>query len=177
MPNLALVLTHNRASLQNRQQVTAIANLVVSRSQVLLDQDGIPEGTEYWYELSGLSIPHFAISATTGGDPDFVVRIMAASGGTVEESANVSGAGSTTYISYKTATPYVAPLTIYDLPGASTTAWTKTDLGTMQIGIRETVTDTHFVRVSELAALVFWHAAVAGVTATSTIMMMTGVGQ
>jgi len=92
----------------------------------------------------------FAISSGSGADPDFVLRIKASASGTVEESANLSGAGDTSYQSYKIATPRQYALTLYDLPGASTTAWTKTDLDAAQIGVRETVTDTHFMRVSAL---------------------------
>lgn len=98
--------------------------------------------------------PRFAISNTTGADPDFVVRIKASGGGTVEESANISGGGSTAWASYRTASPAIYPLVLYDLPGASTTAWTKADLDTAQVGVRETLTDTHFILVTALWVLV-----------------------
>lgn len=92
----------------------------------------------------------FAISSASGADPDFVARIKASASGTVEESGNLSGSGSTTYYTNtpNTASPYVSALTTYDLPGASTTAWSKTDIDNAQIGVRESVTDTHYARVS-----------------------------
>src|SRR3990172_2303515 len=104
----------------------------------------------------------FAISGAGGADPDFVLRIKASSGGTVEESAALSGAGDTSYQSYKIATPRQYALTLYDLPGGSATAWTKADLDAAQVGIRETITDTHFVRVSALWVVVDHKPAAAG---------------
>jgi hypothetical protein len=93
----------------------------------------------------------FAISALTGGDPDFVVRLK--SGANVDESANLSGAGSTSYTSLLTATPKIYPPlgndSNYEEPGTAT-PWTKALLDAAQAGIRETVTDTHFVRMSAL---------------------------
>ncbi len=41
-----------------------------------------------------------------------------------------------------------APLTMYDLPGASTTAWTASDLDTAQIGYRISTGNTNNVRIS-----------------------------
>lgn len=90
----------------------------------------------------------FAVSATTGGDPDFVMRVTA--GGNTAESGNVSGAGATAYASYQTTPVLVVPMVLVDLPGASTAPWTKSDLDSAQIGIRESVTDTHFARVSAM---------------------------
>src|SRR3990167_8564444 len=104
----------------------------------------------------------FAISGAGGADQDFVLRIKASSGGTVEESAALSGAGDTSYQSYKIATPRQYALTLYDLPGGSATAWTKADLDAAQVGIRETITDTHFVRVSALWVVVDHKPAAAG---------------
>ncbi len=96
----------------------------------------------------------FAISSTTGGDPDFVLRIKSAASGTVEESANISGTGSVTWMTNAIAAPKIYKLTLYDLPGASTTLWTKADLDTTQIGVRESVSDTHVAWVSALWLLV-----------------------
>ncbi len=108
----------------------------------------------------------FAISNTTGGDPDFVLRVTA--GGNTDESGNVSGAGATAYASYETTPVCVFPLVLVDMPGASTTAWTKTDLDSATIGIRESATDTHLARVSAMW-LMFDHAPGAGPTATASI--------
>jgi hypothetical protein len=95
----------------------------------------------------------FALSGSTGSDPNFVVRVKASASGTVEESGNFNP-GSTTYLTNAIASPNNYPLTLYDLPGASTTAWTKADLDTAQIGVRESTTDTDFVRVSAIWLLV-----------------------
>lgn len=59
--------------------------------------------------------------------------IKATSGGTIETSANIV-ATTTTWNTNAIATPRNYPLTLYDLPGASTTAWTKSTLDTTQIG-------------------------------------------
>jgi hypothetical protein len=95
----------------------------------------------------------FALSSATSTDPTFVLRIKSAPSGTVEESATISPT-STTWMSNAVADPRNSQLTLYDLPGASTTKWTKADLDTAQIGVRETLTDTHFVRVSSLQLIV-----------------------
>lgn len=65
--------------------------------------------------------------------PAFVERIKAVTGGTVEESAAVTPAG-TGFVT--DANNVLHLLTLYDLPGASTTAWTKADLDAAQIGLR-----------------------------------------
>lgn len=95
-----------------------------------------------------------AVSDATGADPDIVLRIKSASGGTVEESAALD-CNSVTFQG-----PAPAPantnyqLTLYDLPGASTTAWTKSTLDTLQAGVREAVTDTHFARIAAIWVMV-----------------------
>lgn len=93
-----------------------------------------------------------AVSDATASDPDVAIR--ASSGGTAEESASLD-CNST---SFQGPAPLPADsnykLSLYDLPGASSTAWTKTTLDSMQAGIREAVTDTHFVRVAALWVLV-----------------------
>lgn len=98
-----------------------------------------------------------SLSAGTAEDPDFVYRVKVGGGGTVEESANVS----TTTTNWRTNSNNGGAtgvrnyfLTLYDLPGASTTSWNKTYLDAMQIGVRETVTDTHFIRISDMWVLV-----------------------
>lgn len=89
------------------------------------------------------------VDDTTGADPNFVLRIKSSPGGTVEETGNMS-LTNTTFLTNINGTPINARLTLYDLPGASTTPWTKADLDTAQVGIRESVTDTHNVNVSTL---------------------------
>ncbi len=95
----------------------------------------------------------FRISSATGADPTFVVRIKASSGGTVEESSTISPVA-TTWLTNAVAVPKNYPLVLYDLPGASTTAWTKADLDTAQIGVHETLTDAHTVDVTAMWLLV-----------------------
>lgn len=93
-----------------------------------------------------------AVSDATASDPDIALRIKSASGGTVEESASLD----VNSVTYNGPSPLPAgsdncyKLTLYDLPGASTSAWTKSTLDTMQAGIREAVTDAHFARVAAL---------------------------
>lgn len=76
----------------------------------------------------------------TSGTLVFNVRAKASSGGTVESSSNISSTG-TTYTTNASAAPFNYPLTMYDLPGASTTSWTKSALDTAQIGV-STVSNT-----------------------------------
>lgn len=95
-----------------------------------------------------------AVSDATASDPDLVIRIKSASGGTVEESATLD----CNSVTYHGPAPLPAndnyQLTLYDLPGASTTAWTKATLDTCQAGVREAATDTHFARVAALWIMV-----------------------
>lgn len=76
-------------------------------------------------------------SGFNGVSSPFVLRIMASSGGTEEESATITNTSST-WSTNAQAAPRNYALTLYDLPGASTTAWTKSDLDTTQIGVRVT---------------------------------------
>jgi len=93
-----------------------------------------------------------AVSSATGSDPDIVLRIKASSGGTVEESAALDVSN----VNWRTnnSTDLLYLLTLYDLPGASTAGYTKADLDTTQIGVREAVTDTHFALISAMWLLV-----------------------
>lgn len=105
-----------------------------------------------------------AVENATGADPDFVLRIKASSSGTVEESANLD-VNTVTWLS-PVPGPQTPPdtyrLVLYDLPGSSTSLWTKADLDTAQIGVRESVTDTHFARVSSIWLSVDFKPATAG---------------
>ena len=94
------------------------------------------------------------VSDATGGDPNAVLRIEASAGGTVEESANIGVNNITWRTNSNDTIVYTYLLTLYDLPGASAAAWTKTDLDAAQIGVRETATDTHLAQVSTLWLLV-----------------------
>lgn len=95
----------------------------------------------------------FAVNGSGGGD-DFKLRIKAASGGTVEESAAISPTSSTWTTNAVTA-PKNYALTLYDLPGASSTPWTKADLDAAQVGLNTNqTTDTNASLVSALWLLV-----------------------
>src|SRR3990172_11867291 len=101
----------------------------------------------------GVGVRH-PLSSAADADPRFVTRIKASAGGTVEESAGYI-LNSTAWFSNADGTlPSNLKLILYDLPGASTTAWTKADLDAMQIGVRVNVDDTDQVWVSTLWALV-----------------------
>lgn len=76
----------------------------------------------------------------TSGTLVFNVRAKASASGTVEASSNISSIA-TTFQTNAEAIPHNYPLTMYDMPGASTTPWTKTDLDTAQIGVA-TVSNT-----------------------------------
>jgi len=80
------------------------------------------------------------------GDSRFVLRIKASAGGTLEETADINPS-STTFGTNAVANPRNYILTLYDLPGVSTTGWTKTDLDTTQIGVRATANDAGTVNM------------------------------
>lgn len=106
----------------------------------------------------------------------FALRIKASASGTVEESSNIQF-NSTTYFTNATAIPRNYALTLYDLPGASTTAWTKADLDSTQIGVKDTVDPgLDGIRVSTLWLLVDHKPAGAVVASTAKTRMMMGVG-
>ena len=75
------------------------------------------------------------LSSATGTDPRAVLRIKASSGGTVEESSDIV-LNTTAWRTHNDGVMLQYLLTLYDLPGASTTAWTKATLDTAQIGAR-----------------------------------------
>src|SRR3990167_3617676 len=86
------------------------------------------------------------LSASTGGDPRVVLRIKSAASGTVEESSELAKNNVVWNTNNDGTKPSNYLLTLYDLPGASTTAWTKSTLDTMQIGVRISVDDSDQVR-------------------------------
>jgi hypothetical protein len=111
----------------------------------------------------------FAISNATGADPDFVLRLK--SGANVDETGNLSGAGSTSWSSHQIATPILYPVIAnssnYEVPGGST-AWTKTSLDSAIVGVRETLTDTHFIRVTAVWVYVDFTPGVSGTQYTQS---------
>lgn len=114
--------------------------------------------------------------ADGAAEPSFVLRIKAASAGTVEESANITPT-TTTWSTNAIAVPINYALTLYDLPGASTTAWAKADLDTAQIGVRISADATDNIEVSTLWLLVDHKpaAAVPG-NVTRGNLLLLGVG-
>lgn len=79
----------------------------------------------------------FTESVATDPDPTFVLRCKASAGGTTEEGSTIT-ANSTAWRTHIGPNPRLPTLTLYDLPGASTSPWTKADLDTTQIGVRLT---------------------------------------
>jgi len=101
----------------------------------------------------------------------FVLRIKATASGTVEESSAITPAN-TTYVTNAAAAPRNYSLTLYDLPGGSTTVWTKADLDTAQIGYRLSATSTNAAQISTVWLLVDYAAAGGGTPSISTMLMM-----
>jgi len=97
--------------------------------------------------------------AGASANATFALRIKAAASGTVEESANITPTN-TTWVTNAAAAPYNYSLTLYDLPGGSTAAWTKADLDTAQIGVNLVASSTNVARVSTIWLLVEYAAAV-----------------
>lgn len=79
------------------------------------------------------------------------LRIKASSGGTVEESAEISSTNS--FNTNSSSVPRNYPFTLYDLPGASTTPWTKAGLDSAQIGVKCSTAGTSDVRENLVTAL------------------------
>ena len=108
-------------------------------------------------------------------EPTIVLRIKASASGTVEESAGFT-TPNTSWHTHKSSTyAKVYNLTLYDLPGASTTAWTKADLDTAQIGYRISVDATNNIEVTTVWLLVD-HKPAAGVTTRRYTLPLLGVG-
>lgn len=112
----------------------------------------------------------FAGGAASSND-SIVARIKASASGTVEESGNITPSSS----SYKTnasGDPRNYNLTLYDLPGASTTAWTKTDLDNAQIGFKKSVDSTNGVLVTAIWLVVDYTHVVSSFTPRSMLLGM-----
>lgn len=117
----------------------------------------------------------FAAAGSVNADP-FKIRIKAAASGTVEESAQIQP-NSTTYVTNAKSVPRDYALTLYNLPGASTTDWTKSDLDTTQIGVNMVSLGSTFTRVSTLWLLVDHKpAAAVGGTTLPNGFMTTNTG-
>jgi hypothetical protein len=76
------------------------------------------------------------VSEGAGTGDSFALQIKGSASGTIEESANITPSG-TSWTTNGNSAPRTPPLTLYDMPGASTTPWTKSDLDNMQAGIHQ----------------------------------------
>ena len=106
-----------------------------------------------------------AVDVTTGGDPDITLLLRRATGGTVDETGNLD----CNSLTFHGPSPLPANDNYsalgnnsnYEQPGTAS-AWTKATLDTMQAGMRESVTDTHFARVGAVWVMVSYSPAVVG---------------
>lgn len=105
--------------------------------------------------------------AGASSNAGFKLRVKASAAGTTEESAEITPTN-TTWITNASASPRNYSLTLYDLPGASTTAWTKTDLDAAQIGVNLSTASTNAAQVSTLWMLVDSTPVVGEVTGAGT---------
>lgn len=110
------------------------------------DDYNIDDTPSHLNSASVINVVHvgvrFNTTDSTSTDPGIVLRIKDDTGGTVQESAEIV-CSTTTWNTHAVANPRIPSLTLYDLPGASTTAWTKAKLDTAQIGVRVSTGDTH----------------------------------
>jgi hypothetical protein len=91
---------------------------------------------------------YYALSANTGGDPSLVLRITY--DGTTEESSGLTKNNNNQYSFYHAQGISLYPFVLVDLPGASSTAWTKAALDATGIGARISVDDTDVLRISAI---------------------------
>lgn len=134
--------------------------------------DATPAGMDSTDTISCVQIGmRYRVAVQTGDDPGFVLRIKASASGTVEESAEMIPTLNT-WNTHATANPRNPHMTLYDLPGASTTAWTKSDLDSAQIGVRVSTADTHLVDITAIWLLVD-HTPNLGGTVTRARAIMT----
>lgn len=99
----------------------------------------------------------------------FKVRLKAASGGTVQESSEITPTG-TAWTSFGPAVPRLYPLTLYTLPSTST-AWTSTSLDSAQIGLNLTTAATNEAEITSLWLLVDYTPAASTLNGASSFMM------
>lgn len=88
------------------------------------------------------------VTGSGGGGNAVKAEIEASSGGTIEQGASISPPAAYRTNNADTNLPSLYSLVLYDLPGASTTAWTKADLDTTQIGYKETTDTTNTLNVT-----------------------------
>lgn len=139
---------------QNVDEVTPddATSLVSSNSNNATDDHEVEAMGSYM----GSAVVHVGVrfrGAGASNNARFVPRIKASSGGTVEEGTTIIP-GNTTW---RTNTPSgfrLYPLTLYNLPGASTDRWSQNRLNSTQIGYRITATSTNAANISTIWLLV-----------------------
>lgn len=109
--------------------------------------------------------------SASSSNASFVLRIKATSGGTVEESSAITPPN-TTWVTNAIAAPRNYHMTLYDLPGSSTDAWTKTTLDTAQIGVRISTQNTNNVDISTMWLLVDYTAGEGEPEPPATVVVM-----
>lgn len=91
--------------------------------------------------------------ADGAAEPSFVLRIKSNTGGTVEESGNITTTN-TTWHTNSNVNPRNYQLTLYNLPGSTNDKWTKALLDTAQIGARISVDQINNIEISTMWLLV-----------------------
>ncbi len=101
--------------------------------------------------INNVAVNVRATSDTAANNARFLTRIKAAASGTTEESSVLLNNTTTWYTNVSGGGAKVPTQTLYDLPGASTTSWTKSDLDTAQLGVKLTTSNnTQQAWVSQL---------------------------
>lgn len=121
--------------------------------------------------INAVAVGVRAAGSAASANASYVVRCKASSGGTVEESS-ASTPASTGWATHGTTTTLTPKLTMYDLPGASTTAWTKADLDTTQVGVRISTGNTNRADISAMWLLVDYSPAAAAAQSKSGFMQI-----
>lgn len=147
------VTTYENIDEVTPDDATTVINDNVSGRVHEVNVDNTPAGL-----ASGdiINVVHVGVRFRKNGatdTPTFLLSIKKSSGDTIENSATIS-ATLTTWATNATAAPRNYALTLYDLPGASTSPWTKADLDTAQIGVDTTSNTTDTAEVSTLWLLV-----------------------
>lgn len=90
-------------------------------------------------------------NGTASATSAYQLRVKKAASGTVSATGDIIP-NTTTASTHTTAAPHVYQLNTYVDPDSS--AWTKTTLDSMQVGVKETVDSTQTIRITKLWALV-----------------------
>ena len=112
---------------------------------------------------------HWA-GAGTSANASLKLEIESSASGTIEQSTQITRTA-TGYATNAIANGGVVNyrLILYDLPGASTTAWTKADIDTAQIGMKLTATSTNEIRVSTIWLIVDYTPTAGGSTGPANL--------